>query len=364
MSELEKSIQERIRLGDGWIPFEEFMRMALHEPGLGYYASGRNPIGADGDFTTAARESDLYARTFARCVHKSMPEGGRALEIGGGSGSFISSLAVEMDSMGTKVDLLALEPSPSLHESQRFEIKKAGLTGRCEWITELPEKFTGVIIANEVLDALPCSVYAQRGGQWIERGIALGDDGLFEWADGPPASDDVVSRVADLELPEGYQLEINHQAEALASTLTSTLEKGVILITDYGFPRKELYHAQRTQGTLSSHRSHHVEPDVLANPGEQDITSHVDFSGIARAAASAGGSIAGFTAQAAFLLELGISTIAEESEDLADRARTSHELQTLLMPHEMGEMFKVLAVSKGMDKSPPGFSIGDRLNSL
>lgn len=364
MDELSKLIADRIRQNDGWISFEDFMRMALHEPGLGYYAGGNNPVGAQGDFTTAAQESAIYARTFARCVVEAMPEDGKVLEIGGGSGTFMCRLAQEMESLGNKAQVLALETSAALSKGQQELAGQHGLSDRCEWITKLPEDFRGVIIANEVLDAQPCSVCALRGDQWVQRGVALSSDGKLEWADGPAVGQQVLERVSGLELPDGYQLEMNFQAEALVATLASTLKTGTVLITDYGFPRHEIYHPQRSQGTLSSHRAHMVEPDVLAHPGAQDITAHVDFTAMADAARNSGAKVAGFTTQAAFLLELGISSIAEEHDDLASRAKTSHEMQTLLMPHEMGELFKVLALAKGKAKSPPGFSLGDRLHSL
>ena len=364
MPDLVEKIKQEIQQQGGWISFEKFMAMALHEPSLGYYASQRMPIGKDGDFTTAAHESELYAKAVANCVVQAMPESGRVLEIGGGSGRFMCRLLKQMDQLGIVVNLLALETSPGLLECQKKQVEAAGLSGRCKWIMELPDSFVGVVIANEVLDALPCAVCAKKNGKWIERGVSIADEGSFEWKDGPLASGKMADTLESLDLPDGYQLEINPQAGALVASLAECLKQGLILINDYGFPQKELYHPQRVEGSLNSHSGHLSTPDVLANPGMQDITSHVDFSAMAMAAKKAGAKVSGYVAQAAFLLEAGISTIAEESDDLVQRTKTSQELQTLLMPQEMGELFKMMALTKANDQPLLGFKMGDRLNSL
>lgn len=364
MSGLEELIRSRIEAGGGWLSFEEFMEAALLEPGLGYYASGRNPLGAGGDFTTAAQESKMYARAVAKCVDAAMPDGGSLLEIGGGGGSLAATIAAELSREGKAVPLLSLETSPGLRQLQRDSLERAGLPGSCEFVDRMPKGFRGVVIASEVLDAQPCSVMARRKDGWVARGVSVADGGTLAWADGPAADDGDVERVAGLDLPEGFQLEIGRRAERLVADVVGNMEQGTFLVIDYGFPRMELYHPQRSQGTLNSHGRHRVTDDVLSDPGGQDISCHVDFTAVAEAATKAGAKVAGYSPQAAFLLELGISEMAEESDSLADRARTSHELQMLLMPQEMGELFKVMALAKGDAATPPGFSLGDRLGTL
>lgn len=364
MGELEELIRSRIESGGGWIPLEDFMEAALFEPGLGYYASGLNPLGAGGDFTTAAQESELYARTIAKCVSAAMPDGGSLLEIGGGSGTFLSALASELARGGTEPPLLSLETSPGLQDAQRKSLERAGLADRCNFVDEMPQGFKGVAVASEVLDAQPCEVIARRKNGWVRRGVSVAEAGELCWADGPAADPKDAERVDGLDLPEGYQLEVGHRAERMVADVAGKIDEGTFLIIDYGFPRRELYHPQRAQGTLNSHGRHLAREDVLENPGAQDISFHVDFTAVAESAASAGAKVAGYSPQAAFLLELGISELAEGADSLADRARASHELQMLLMPQEMGELFKVMALTKGDTAPPPGFSLGDRLGTL
>ena len=357
-------ILRRIDDSGGWIPFDEFMRLALHEPGLGYYARPNVPLGAGGDFVTAPEISGLYSSALARFVAAALPGGGSLLEVGGGSGKLMRALLQQLAVTGLEPDCLALETNPALARIQGDELAASGLAGRCSWVDAVPEGFRGVVILNEVLDALPCRVFARRRGKWVERGVGASGEGKLTWSDGPVADEACVGRLDGLGLPDGYQAEVNLQAEALVSTLAEALGDGVMLIVDYGFPRGEMYHPQRIGGTLMSHRRHMADADVLSNPGCQDITSHVDFTAMADAAASAGCRVSGFTTQSSFLLDLGITDLAEDIGEEAERLAASRELQALLMPQEMGELFKVMACARGNAGPLPGFSLSEKSHAL
>ena len=352
-------INNRLALADGWLDFETFMQLALHEPGLGYYASGMTPVGQHGDFTTAAESGSLFSRTLARFAKACLADGDCILELGGGSGKLLADLLVELELLGSQPKCLALEISPGLRDTQRATLARYNLANRVEWLSALPSDFHGLILANEVLDSLPCKVLVKRGSQWRVRGVT-GDANNLHWTDGPVASAADHERLANLDLPEGYQLEINWQAEALVTTLATQLSAGVILLIDYGFTKQELYHPQRHSGTLMSHRTQQANIDVLANPGLQDITAHVDFTALAAAGTAGGATVAGFTTQAAFLLDLGIINLAQQDADIINQTRTSQELQMLLMPHEMGDLFKVMALTCNRNDRLPGFGLRDK----
>ena len=365
MSELELLIFDRIDEAGGWLSFEDYMQLALQEPGLGYYASGKLPVGSKGDFTTAAETSDLFGRALARFVAKALPEDGEILELGGGSGKLMVSVLGELADLGVRPKVKFLETSPVLRKLQEEALSAAGFADHCAWLEGLPESFVGVIFAIEVLDALPCQVFVRRDDGWHERGV-IKADGKLSWQDGPALASDLLGKLANFNFPPCYQAELNRQAEALSRSLITSISEGVLLIVDYGFTGSELYTPQRHGGTLTSHYQQQVQPDVLARPGEQDITAHIDFSAVAKAGTAAGGEIEGYCSQQAFLLDLGIMELAEprrEASDI-DVYSTSQQLQTLLMPQEMGEIFKVLALGKDVKSRLPGFALGDKSSAL
>ena len=341
-----------------WISFARYMELVLYEPGLGYYASGARKLGAGGDFVTAPELSPLFARTLARQVGELLEPGEAVLEFGAGSGALAVSILNEIS-----VPYLVLETSSELKQRQRQILGDS-----VQWLDRLPQDFRGVMLANEVVDAMPVHALAWTRSGVLERGVCA-NEGQLAWcdraADGPVLSE---SRKIQVELPSSgrYESELALFARAWMRSLGRLLERGALLVIDYGFPAHEYFHPQRSMGTLACHYRHHVHGDPFYLPGLQDVTAHVDFSALARAAADAGLEILGFANQARFLVNCGITGLLAE-EDPADPKRylpAASAAQKLLSPSEMGELFKVLAVGRGVKDSLMGFSRGDRSGAL
>ena len=342
-----------------WISFARYMELALHEPGLGYYAGGARKFGAGGDFVTAPELSPLFGRTLARQVRELLEPGDAVLEFGAGSGLLAEVLLSELE--GVKYEIL--ETSPELRERQQRR-----LGGRAQWIDRLPQRFRGVMLANEVVDAMPVHALAWTAAGILERGVCA-NEGQLAWSD-RPADGLILTHSKDLEIeipPSGrYESEIALFARAWIRSLGRFLERGAVLVIDYGFPGREFFHPQRSMGTLACHYRHHVHGDPFFLPGLQDITAHVDFSALARAAAEADLEVLGFAGQAQFLVNCGITDLLAE-ENPADAKRylpAAAAAQKLLSPAEMGELFKVLAVGRGIKRPLTGFSNGDRSHAL
>jgi SAM-dependent MidA family methyltransferase len=334
---LARDIAER----GGWVPFARYMELALRE----YYGSGGPTFGPGGDFVTAPELGTLFGRTLARGLPFE-----RILELGAGSGKLAETLLAELD-----CEYFILETSPALRERQRER-----LGDRVTFLDRLPEGFRGAILANEVADALPVHVVA-----WTDRGIAeRGVSAALAWED-RPASGVVLEEAAAIRVPAPYVSEIGLAARAWMRSLVDALAQGVVLVIDYGFPRHEYYHPQRATGTLMCHYRHQAHADPFAHPGEEDITAHVDFSALAHAAREAGADVLGFATQAQFLVNCGITEVLEEANaaNALRYAPIAAQAQKLLSPAEMGELFKVLAVGRGVG-SLPGFSRGERSHTL
>lgn len=339
----------------GWISFARYMELILHAPG-GYYAGGACKFGSQGDFVTAPELGGLFGRTLARQL-KALPATGRRtiLEIGAGSGALAEALLAQLD-----CEYLILETSPELADRQR---KRLG--DRARWLSEMPRGFRGTVVANEVLDAMPVHVLAWREKGIFERGVAL-EGGALAWSE-RPASGTVLGAAQGIQVPRPYESELGLAGRAWMRSLASALEEGVAFIIDYGFPAREYYHPQRATGTLMCHHRHRVHDEVFARPGEQDVTAHVDFSALAHAAAEGGLDIVGYTTQAQFLVNCGITEVLAEAN--ADNALVyaplAAEANRLLSPAEMGELFKVLAVGRGALQRPLlGFARNDRVHTL
>jgi len=348
-------IRAEIRQAQGWLPFVRYMELALHAPGLGYYAGGSAKLGAAGDFATAPEMGPLFARTLARQVAQILQPGEAILEFGAGSGALAVAL---LDALpGTRY--LILETSAELAARQR-----ARLGARAQWIERLPEGFRGVMLANEVLDAMPVHVLAWRREGIQERGVA-DVDGALAWAERPAAAE-VLAAARALQLAPPYESEIGLVARAWLKLVASRLARGALLIVDYGFPEREYYHPQRTAGTLMCHYRHRAHGDPFFHPGLQDITAHLDFTALARAAREAGLEVLGYANQAQFLVNCGITEVLEreDPEDAARYAPRAAEANRLLSPAEMGEIFKVLAVGRGVPERLLGFSDGERSHTL
>ena len=343
---------ERIRAeiagAGGWISFARYMELALHAPGLGYYSRGARQFGAEGDFVTAPELGRLFGRTLARQL-KSLE--GPILELGAGSGALAETLVKELDR-----EYFILETSGALRERQA---KRLG--DRVKFLERLPERFRGVVIANEVADALPVHAVAWRADGIKERGVTH----KLQWAE-RPASGDVLREARAIEVPVPYESELGLAARGWMRSLSASLEQGVIFIIDYGFPRHEYYHPQRSMGTLMCHTRHRAHGDPFVRPGEQDITAHVDFSALAAAAQEAGLDLLGYATQAQFLVNCGITEVLAQAnlDNALHYAPIAAEAQQLLSPAEMGELFKVLAVGRGVKQPLLGFSQGQRSHTL
>jgi SAM-dependent MidA family methyltransferase len=364
-------IWEEIDACAGWLSFERFMEMALYEPGLGYYSAGATKLGAGGDFVTAPEVSSLFSRCLATQCGEILQQvsGGSILELGAGSGVMAADLLNELAAQGALPErYLILEVSADLRERQRALIQEraAAHAGRVEWLDALPQEFRGVVLANEVLDALPFHRFALHEEDMLEIGVGLSDAEQLVEALRPAEQTLREALIATLPelLPDGYASEICLRVHPWIASLAAALDQGIMLLFDYGLPRAHYYHPQRDRGTLRCHFRHRAHEDPLINVGMQDITAWVDFTRVADAALAAGLDVPGFSTQAAFLLASGIDKSIETAPDDVERARRASEARQLLMPGEMGEAFKVMALARGFSEPLRGFSLQDLRDSL
>ena len=353
---LRRRIREAIAAAGGWIGFDRFMAMALYEPGMGYYSRASRKFGllpeSGSDFVTAPELSPLFGRALARQVAQALEAAGSAevWEFGAGSGALAAQL---LEALGERVRRYTLvELSGSLRERQRKRLAAFG--DRVRWVDELPPTLQGVVVGNEVLDAMPVQLLHFDGARWFERGVSL-DGARLAWADRPT----VLRPPVEAAFVPGTVTEIHPQARAFIATLAERLERGAAFFVDYGFPQAEYYLPQRHAGTLMCHRAHRSDDDPLIDVGEKDITAHVDFTGIALAAQDAGLDVIGYTTQARFLMNCGLLELLRGAD-----LPTTANAQKLLTEHEMGELFKVIGLAKGIEIDPIGFAAGDRTHTL
>ena len=366
------AIRAAIAAAGGYVPFSRYMDLALYAPGLGYYASGAKKLGPSGDFVTAPEMTPLFATALATQVAAILQKSDRReiVELGGGSGQLAADLLKALaarDALPSRYAML--EVSPDLAERQRATLARdaAAHLDRVAWIEALPGKFDGVLIANEVLDAIPVQLIARRNGEYVERGVTWDDARRgFAWAERP--ADARIAQLAAARFPDGgdYLSEINSAAEALVDDIGRRLAAGAALFIDYGFPAAEYYHPQRSEGTLMCHYRHRVHDDPLVWPGLTDITAHVDFTAMAEAGERAALHVAGFTALAPFLMGCGIldALAATGAPESVAFIRAAAPVQKLLAPSEMGELIKVLALAKSEAIDWPGFALADRRHRL
>jgi SAM-dependent MidA family methyltransferase len=366
---LVEEIRAEVQRHGGWISFARHMEMALYAPGLGYYVAGTAKLGAGGDFVTAPEVSPLFGRTLAGQVAEILAHtGGGVLELGAGSGVLALSLLEELQACNRLPDRYRiLEVSPELVQRQRRLLTQRlpGLVDRVEWIASLPQRFTGVMLANEVLDALPVHLFAWRDEGVLERGVTWKGEGI-DWAErspGPGAPRDAASALR-IEVP--YQSEVSVAVPALVRTLAGALDRGVLLCMDYGFGRREYYHPQRHRGTLMCHYRHRAHDDPFFFPGLQDITAHVDFTSVAEAGIESGLQVLGYTTQAQFLINCGIADLLARTpaEQAATYLPLAAGVQQLISPAEMGDLFKVIALGRGVQAPIAGFRSGDKSRLL
>lgn len=365
-------IADEIRRSGGWIGFERFMALALYQPGLGYYSGGDRQFGAlpasGSDFITAPELSPLFGRALARQVAQALAATGtrEVWEFGAGSGALACQLLQTLDALGATVDRYTIvDLSGTLRERQRQRLAQDVplLADKVRWIDTLPEAFEGVVVGNEVLDAMPVALIAWDGAQWLERGVTLDEAAgeaagtpRFIWAERPTE----LRPPVNLGFVPGTVTELPRQASGFIATLAAGLQRGAAFFIDYGFPEHEFYHPQRTGGTLMCHRGHKADPDPLHDIGLKDLTAHVDFTAIALAGQDAGLEVLGYTSQARFLFNCGL--LADlETADLRGRAMA----QKLVTEHEMGELFKVIGfVTEAESFEAIGFRAGDRSHTL
>ena len=362
-------IRQDIAAQGGWIPFTRYMELALYAPGLGYYTAGAHKFGAAGDFITAPELSPLFGRTVARQVAEIMAHSApHILELGAGSGKLAADMLAELEQLGSLPDSYAiLEISADLRARQQILLRERlpHLLDRMHWLDELPEKFSGAIVANEVLDALPVHLVRWRDSAITERGVALAEHG-FIWQERAITDTALLQAAQLINVPEDYVSEICLAAHGLINSLAQRLDHGAMLFIDYGFGAREFYHPQRSSGTLMCHYRHHAHDDPLFLPGLQDITAHVNFTDIAERGIDAGLELVGYTNQAFFLINCGITRFLQDTspENLRDYLPLSAQLQKLTSPAEMGELFKVIALGKGIKEALQGFSSGDLTRTL
>ncbi len=367
-------IQRLIRQSDGWISFADFMHSALYATGLGYYSAGSQKFGdikkGGGDFVTAPQISPLFAQTLSNQIAQVLNlTQGSVLELGAGTGKLAIDLLLSLE----KIEVLPqqyfiLEVSDHLREVQLENLRNQlpnKIFERVQWLNVLPLHFVGVVIGNEVLDALAVNIVHQTSEGVHERGVGL-DGEAFVWQDKPLHTPHLLEIVAKLNLPENYITEICPAAAGLVASLAKALQQGLILMIDYGFSAHEYYHPQRNQGTLMCHYQHYAHTNPFINVGLQDITAHVDFTRIAHTGIDCGLELSGFCSQAQFLMNCGIlqelSTVSPTN--MARYAPLAAAAQKLLSPAEMGDLFKVLALSKHINEPLLGFVSGDKSYTL
>lgn len=375
---LKKLIQEEIAAAGGWISFERYMRLALYAPGMGYYSAGASKFGQTGDFVTAPEVSSLFGRTLARQAAQVLDligEDGDILEFGAGTAKLALDLLLELERLGNlPARYFILEVSAELRQRQQRLLKEHALhlLSRVVWLDRLPAEFKGLILANEVLDAMPVHLVAWRDSGLSERGVIC-DDNEFQWREHPLEEGELFAAARELSSvigegggDAGYISEINLAARHFIRGLAAILQKGVILLIDYGFGRSEYYHPQRSRGTLMCHYRHHAHDDPFYLPGLQDITSHVDFSAVANVGAKAGLTLLGYNTQAHFLINCGITGILAQvpAENARDYLPLANQLQKLVSPAEMGELFKAIAFGRNISGPLAGFASGDKSRLL
>ena len=370
---LSQKIMAEIASQGGWIPFSRYMEMALYEPGMGYYSAGAHKLGAGGDFTTAPELSPLFGAAIVETLlpileglkNQGLPT--QILEFGAGTGKLASSILARLHDLDFSLDRYdIIEISPDLAQRQEEHLRhlseRLKLSTQCHWLSSLPSDFKGIILANEVIDAIPCEAVIYQNGFWYWQGVSI-IDGKLAWASQNPVTQSLLPETLRTgNFSEGYVTELHTPANAWIRQVASHLDTGLFLTLDYGFPESEYYHAQRLEGTLIAHHRHHAIHDPFYLPGLCDLTSHVEWSHIARSVIEEQVDDVYLSNQASYLLDAGIGDIALEIGD-PNNAETflpiSNALQKLLSEAEMGELFKVFAFSKKLNQLLPGHVLED-----
>ena len=368
-SELARHLERVLADHGGWIGFDQFMELALYSPGLGYYTRDNTQFGNlphgqgqnGSDFATAPGISRFFGQTLAVQVAQALQQTGtRAIwEFGAGTGSLAEQLLM---ALGEQVDSYTIvDLSGALRQRQRETLQEFG--AKLHWVDQLPVRFEGVVVGNEVLDAMPVKLLARIDGIWHERGVMVGAGGQLAWSDRPTQ----LRPPAAIDGVHDYLTELHQQAQGFMRLLVDRLARGAVLLVDYGFPEREYYHPQRSMGTVMCHQAHRMDDQPLVDVGAKDITTHIDFTAIALAAQEAADAaphdgpwhLLGYTSQARFLVNCGLMSMVENAS-LPERSMA----QKLVLEHEMGELFKVIAFCRGTPWNAVGFASGDRSHTL
>lgn len=365
--QLQAAIVEEIHENQGWIPFDRYMERALYTPGLGYYSTLQG-LGVEGDFTTAPEISPLFSRVVARQIAPVLAELSEpsVLELGAGSGTMAAEMLLELEQMGQPPQrYLILELSAALQERQRQTIQQRAphLLERVTWLSALPaQPLSAVVVANEVLDAIPAERFIVRGGEALPLGVSTNPQAGLVWSERHSES---VQPSIVLDAADGYTSEVRPAIMPWIASLSDLLQQGMVLLIDYGYSRSEYYRPERNSGTLNCFYRHHQHEEPLSWPGLQDITAHVDFTSVAEAADGAGLVVAGYTTQAQFLMAGGLAQLAESEalDDLPTRIQISQAIQQLTMPAQMGEVVKVMALTRDV-VLPQSFTLRDQRHTL
>jgi len=369
--QISKEIQQTTQQS---IPFRRFMEMALYEPQLGYYVAGKHKLGHQGDFTTAPEISPLYSRCIAQQCQPILTELGNStaeiLEFGAGSGAMAAEILRYLDELkNLPKQYLILEVSPDLiaRQKQRFLHEIPHLVDYIQWITAPPENFKGVILANEVLDAMPVDLFSIINNEVYEQRIGL--DGAQLTTHDHPASNTLTTTIDALAIKpysKHYTSEINPMISPWLHAVADCLAQGIIILIDYGYTRQEYYHSDRNMGTLLCYYQHRAHGDFLYYPGLQDITANVDFTAVAEAADKAGLTVLSFTPQATFLIANGLEKHLMQTLEYEPNKhyQLAQQIRTLTLPAEMGEHFKVMILGKKVNEGLLGYTGVDSRHKL
>jgi SAM-dependent MidA family methyltransferase len=373
MNQLIKLLRCEMQQNNGAISFARFMEFVLYTPELGYYAAGPSPFGKKGDFFTAPEISSLFSQCLANQCKQIITELPQSdiVEIGAGSGVMARDVLLKLEQLDSLPErYLIFEPCAGRREQQKVLFAAScspGLQNRIHWLDTLPVNIQGIIIANEVMDALPvhCFEIDETGAK--ERCVTW-DNGQFAWHLMEPAQPELREHLKTLldhyPLPAGYQSEISLTLSGWVSSAVKALKQGVILLFDYGYGRAEYYHPERSMGTLMCYHQHQRHDDPFQLPGSQDITAHVDFTRVIESASAAGCSLAGYTTQVSFLLACSLLELAAAPDDTIAHFEKAQAVKTLTLPSQMGESIKIMGLSKNFPVPLLGFSLHNRIRNL
>lgn len=376
LNEMRTRLSEQIAAAGGALPFDRYMDTALYAPGLGYYVNGRRKFGEAGDFVTAPEVSSLFSRCLARQTAECLRnlDGGSVLEVGAGSGRMAADMLAELealDALPARYEILELSPSLQQMQWDTLSRRVPHLLSRVEWLSGLPAPgFCGVLIGNELLDAMPVHRFRRAEGAWQELSVGVGDDGFHDrWS--PMHSPGLAQALERLwpdasAVEEGYSSELNMRLGPWLHAVAASMAAGYLILIDYGYTQREYYHEERSKGTLICHFRHRVYADPYLLPGLQDITANVDFTALARTAVSLGFELSGYTIQAHFLLDSGLDQMLSASDptDVRQHLDLMQGVKKLTLPGEMGERFKVMAFARRVETGLSGFRSRDMRGRL